>query len=48
MVPYIRDPAEISRRSFEIIAAEIDPRALPADPVDPKAVKDVRGATSGR
>jgi precorrin isomerase len=28
---YVRDPAEITRRSFEIIAAEADLSALPAD-----------------
>lgn len=28
---YLRDPAEITRRSFEIIAAETDLSALPAD-----------------
>ena len=31
MFSYIRDPAEITRRSFEIIAAEADLAALPAD-----------------
>ena len=31
MLDYIRDPAEISRRSFEIIAAEAELSSLPAD-----------------
>ena len=31
MFAYVRDPAEITRRSFEIIAAEADLRSLPAD-----------------
>jgi precorrin-8X/cobalt-precorrin-8 methylmutase len=31
MFDYIRDPAEITRRSFEILAAEADIAALPAD-----------------
>ena len=31
MFDYIRDPAEITRRSFEIIAAEADLARLPAD-----------------
>lgn len=31
MFAYIRDPAEITRRSFEIIAAEADLGSLPAD-----------------
>ena len=31
MLDYIRDPAEITRRSFEILAAEADLASLPAD-----------------
>jgi precorrin isomerase len=31
MADYVRDPAEITRRSFEIIAAEADLSALPPD-----------------
>jgi len=31
MLDYLRDPAEITRRSFEIIAAEAELAALPAD-----------------
>jgi precorrin-8X/cobalt-precorrin-8 methylmutase len=31
MLDYIRDPAEITRRSFEMIAAEADLASLPAD-----------------
>jgi precorrin-8X/cobalt-precorrin-8 methylmutase len=31
MADYLRDPADITRRSFEIIAAETDLSALPAD-----------------
>jgi precorrin isomerase len=31
LLHYLRDPAEIARRSFEIIAAEVDLSLLPAD-----------------
>jgi precorrin-8X/cobalt-precorrin-8 methylmutase len=40
MADYLRDPAEIARRSFEIIAAETDLSALPAD-VAPIAMRIV-------
>jgi precorrin-8X/cobalt-precorrin-8 methylmutase len=40
---YIRDPAEISRRSFAIIAAEADLAALPAD-IAPVAARIVHAS----
>ena len=43
MLDYIRDPAEITRRSFEIVAAETDLAALPAD-IAPLAARIVHAS----
>jgi precorrin-8X/cobalt-precorrin-8 methylmutase len=43
MLDYLRDPAEITRRSFEIIAAEANLSALPAD-IAPVAARIVHAS----